>query len=290
VRFGPSSQRSPIVGRNTVMGMYDRRLYRDWAAWLTLFWLVVTPLALGTGKKADSGWPRWVDVVVDTLVFVILFGMAPALLRRAWRAYRASRRRAKGQGATQPYDQSDFMAANYTPVSHPIWPAPGPPPATSETPSPPLAPSMMPPQMPWPAEPGPSPAASETPPSRLAPTPPPRERSSAAPDPFIAMRVAPASPQPSPPGPPPETVTPSSVTAAERPLSRQPATLSLVRGSDPAESEILNSARFGFPFPIAYAARRVQGAATPKDRYDAVLEAGEAIAGNDWAGCGGGVR
>ena len=206
--------------RNAVLRLYDRPLHRDWAAWLTLAMLVITPFALGTGKKAaDDPWPRWADVIFGTLTFLLLFGALPALIRLAVRR-RAWHRR---HPANEP-------APNTSP-SDPRWPGSAPLPVATD-------------------------GGTTTRPIPVAPEPP---------------LTAPTRPtQPYTPRAQPSN---SSFASA---LPR-PAVAQLVP-SDFTRSQVLADARQGQAYPIAHTARTVQLAANPRDEYEAVLRAGEAIA------------
>ena len=74
--------------RNALLRLYDLPAYRDWAVWLTVVMFVISLAALGTGKKADTGLPRWGDMVFGTATFVLLFGLLPAFLRLVFRRRR----------------------------------------------------------------------------------------------------------------------------------------------------------------------------------------------------------
>ena len=40
--------------RNALLRLYDAPFYRDWAVWLTLFWLVIAPWSIVSEPSDDS--------------------------------------------------------------------------------------------------------------------------------------------------------------------------------------------------------------------------------------------
>jgi hypothetical protein len=83
------------------LGLYDKPLYRDWLAWWTGFWVLVSGLAIAfptRGSESTSTLPRWLDISLSMLLFGFLFGVLPAYLRVLIRRQLIRRRRAKGVG------------------------------------------------------------------------------------------------------------------------------------------------------------------------------------------------
>ncbi|GGO50281.1 hypothetical protein [Streptomyces lasiicapitis] len=116
-----------------VLRLYDSPLYRDWAAWTTLFMATFTPYAIATGDGPRT-MPVWLDTSLATVTFVVLFGMGPAWVRL---------RRRQGK-RWLPAWLTKAAAARPTGTSaQPTWaspqpsPAAVPPPAPTPTPPPP---------------------------------------------------------------------------------------------------------------------------------------------------------
>ncbi|MGH3902698.1 MAG: hypothetical protein ACRDTE_00615 [Pseudonocardiaceae bacterium] len=55
-------------------------MYRDWCAWLTVLWAVIS-VATPASINASPSMPVWLDVLLATLVVTYLFGVLPAILR-----------------------------------------------------------------------------------------------------------------------------------------------------------------------------------------------------------------
>ena len=73
--------------RNAVWLLYDAPIVRDWAFWLTAGWAILAGSAIGTGPRANSSMPLWLDTGLAIVVFAGLFGALPAFLRlwlRRW--------------------------------------------------------------------------------------------------------------------------------------------------------------------------------------------------------------
>lgn len=193
----------PRVKRhNTVLRLYDAPLHRDWAAWTTAFMVVMTAFAIGTSED-PRGMPAWLDTLLATITFTVLFGVVPAWIRLLIRRQRW-RARQVGQVAVQEH--------------------PTPPPAPQEN------------------RPSPRPAPQHT-------TSPPR--------------VQVTSP------PPPRKVEPDRVNRVEGTLDR----VNRMEGT-----QALTHAQQTLPHPVARAIRALQQADTPRDQYEAMLDAAESLA------------
>jgi len=91
---------------NALLRLYDKPAYRDWAVWITVAMLVITPFALGTGQRASGDTsPRWVDVVFGTPVMTVIFGVLPAYVRL--RVRRAARTGVTDQASIDDRDALD---------------------------------------------------------------------------------------------------------------------------------------------------------------------------------------
>jgi hypothetical protein len=114
---GGSLPRRPTKRRNAVLRYYDAPLYTDWAAWSTAFWTLVSGLSVGFGDENNTSsptLPSWADGLLAALVFGLLLGLAPAMIRLGLRRRIAERHRRladdshSGIGALPP----DALAAH----------------------------------------------------------------------------------------------------------------------------------------------------------------------------------
>src|SRR3954454_811925 len=72
--------------------LYDTPPYRDPLAWWTLA-VVGFSVAAFTTPTQPTPWPKWLDVVLATLVMTFLFGIVPAIARLKLRRLLWRRRR-----------------------------------------------------------------------------------------------------------------------------------------------------------------------------------------------------
>lgn len=149
--------------RNAFLRLFDLPLYRDWIAWLSLFWAVVVPLALITQPQTESTNPRWLDALLGVVVFLVLFGALPAYIRLLYRRFRWQRN--SGRQARRPRPDGPGLQLAQ-PASFIAAQPPAPPQPPVPQPAAPAAP-------PAPAAPGPSrPATWASPPRPTAPPAP----------------------------------------------------------------------------------------------------------------------
>lgn len=78
--------------RNTVLLLWDGPIYRDWAAWLTVFWAVFTAWAIATSPPSGQ-MPLWLETMLATALLTFLFGVVPAWVRLTVRRLLWKRRR-----------------------------------------------------------------------------------------------------------------------------------------------------------------------------------------------------
>ncbi|MFG2646307.1 hypothetical protein [Streptomyces sp. NPDC048436] len=191
----------PAKRRNTVLKLYDAPLYRDWAAWTTAFMVVMTAFAIGTSDD-PRGMPAWLDTLLATITFTVLFGVLPTWIRlrnrrRRWRAQdspaaarpKHSLSRSQAQEMQSPAQQAEPGVRLKAPPTH--------------------APTLT-------HAPTPMPTVTSVPPRRPAPDP-----------------------------------------------------------VDP--SRVLTHARQTLPHPVARTIRALQQADTPRDQYEAMLDAAESL-------------
>ena len=206
----PPHPRRPNV---VLARLYDAPPYRDPLAWWTL---AVFGFSLATfiTSTQPSPLPKWLDVVLATLVMTILFALLPAVARLKIRrlAWRRRQRAPERLPPAIPEGQDDPS----TPVEQ------SKPAAVAESTSPPLAQSTP----------------AQTRPGSSTPR---------------------ADPRPS--------------TAAERPAPPLPTPLT---DDAMAASPALRAARV-LQYPVARAVRALQAAPTPKDQYEALLDAADAL-------------
>lgn len=100
----------PRKRRNAAWWLYDRPLYRDWAFWATVGFACVTALAIGTSNQSTAAsLPRWLDTLLASITFAVLFGAGPAFLRLLIRRRRSSRGR---EPTSWPHKGGDATAAS----------------------------------------------------------------------------------------------------------------------------------------------------------------------------------
>ncbi|WP_238783575.1 hypothetical protein [Streptomyces monomycini] len=180
----PSGPPQPSPRRyNDVLRLYDAPLHRDWAFWLTVGIAVLTALSIGTSQEQTSGLPRWLDTLLATLTFALLFGVVPAWIRLGTRRWRW---RERPSPPKPPPDTTSppIPASRPTPSPHAT-----PPPRTTATPLATPAPRPAPAPRTDPSPPRPAP------PRRTPPPPPhgparPESAYPPSPDPLAAARRA----------------------------------------------------------------------------------------------------
>ncbi|WP_206322910.1 hypothetical protein [Streptomyces sp. HNM0575] len=228
--------------RNAVLRLYDAPLYRDWAFWNTVGWALLAGISIpATPPTEPSPLPRWLDTLLAIVMMVATFGVVPAWIRlpvRRWR-WRRHERQLRETAASQGARAGDAAAPDSTAESRTERQA--------ERPQ---------------AEPEPEPGSGRGPGAERP------ESRSAAPD----------SRQWSVPS-----------QSARRPVWRSE-TETGTEGSDPrgnprdgaerpaSSAQLLTHARNALPHPAARAVRMLQQAHTPKDRYEALLDAAETLA------------
>ncbi|MGI5481578.1 restriction endonuclease [Streptomyces lavendofoliae] len=92
------SQPRPDRHLNSVLLLYDKPLYRDWAFWTTVGVAGMTAIAMGTSRDPTAtSLPRWLDTVLAVITFAFLFGVVPAWIRLLVRRSREHRPRHREQ-------------------------------------------------------------------------------------------------------------------------------------------------------------------------------------------------
>jgi hypothetical protein len=111
--------------RNGFLRLFDLPIYRDWIAWLTLFWAIVAPVAVTSEPSTDSNTPRWADALLAMVVFVLLLGVLPAYVRLLYRRFRWQRRNGRqsqrqlpDMPAVPPAQLTPFIAAQPPPLAN----------------------------------------------------------------------------------------------------------------------------------------------------------------------------
>ena len=135
------------------IGLFDKPVYRDWLAWWTLGWAVISGLALAfpTAENAStSNFPKWLDVLLAVAFFTSLFGFLPAYARVLLRRWSRRRRRRNEPQADAPRPAADaFITA--VPKAAPSTSGPGQPEHQGRPQEPkrqPPSPKQTPPQRP----------------------------------------------------------------------------------------------------------------------------------------------
>ena len=298
VQQGPSPGPNP-KRRSAFIGLYDLPLHRDWMAWMTLAWALLAALAIGTTKDSSSSLPRWADTLLATAVFALLFGVLPAWVRLGIRHLlvrrRGSQRNARAGAPLPGYGPAHGAAPYQTsaqPVFGPAWPMPGSPASTSSGPAyNPERPATVsntqvtPDVRPQAQEPAQSDSTPPSAPQKLKPVTESSPTDKAADQPSNSPTVPRAQPEKiglidyvKHERVPTRTRVARSNTTRLSAESARPTPLSSLQPTGLAQSDLLMAARMSLQYPIARAARAIQLAAEPKDEYEEILAAGEAVA------------
>jgi hypothetical protein len=107
--------------RNGFLKLYDLPIYLDWIAWLTAFWVVISPIAIADEPNSKSNLPIWADALLATAIFVGMFGILPAYIRLAYRRLRWRQKMARG-GMPLPASEPQHPFVSAPPVS-PVEPS-----------------------------------------------------------------------------------------------------------------------------------------------------------------------
>ena len=111
------------LGRH--LGLFDKPLFRDWLAWWTVFWIVVSGLAVAfptSETVRSSTLPRWLDVLLAVLFFGSVLGLLPAYGRVLVRRRMIKRRREAKTRETHPTSVDRHQPG--PPVTVPTPPSP----------------------------------------------------------------------------------------------------------------------------------------------------------------------
>lgn len=102
--------RLPPRRLNAILMLYDAPLYRDWAFWLTFFWVVMAGWAIATSPPTGSA-PVWLDALIAALLFGVIFGVVPAFVRLKIRQFIWKR---KARAARQPTRRQPHVVPQQT--------------------------------------------------------------------------------------------------------------------------------------------------------------------------------
>jgi hypothetical protein len=84
-----------------VLRLYDAPVYVDWAFWMTVAWGALAAAAIPSDRNT-GGLPVWLNTLLATITFIVLFGVVPAWIRLLVRRWLWRRRSSEVTGATSP--------------------------------------------------------------------------------------------------------------------------------------------------------------------------------------------
>ncbi len=238
---------------NAVLGLWDAPPHRDWLAWWTVGWTVLAGVAIATtpDDARTSSLPTWLDALLAAVVFGVLFGVFPAYLRLLVRRWRF--RRARRTGHRSVSSEARESTANVLPRSE-------------ATPGPLSQPPVAAPTGPADAQPGSVDEQSRgiSAPKLASPTPVDDSRISQT----ASIRSSSSRKQ---------TTHAAGASGRAGAAPAGPSSIDALDLSQVRASEALSRARSDMPYPVARAARAIQGATSLRDVYEGLLRGAEAL-------------